>query len=153
MFECMREQRDTKHGEPEQGHPVRQGACGEVPGEYWELQCSLHGPIGLRRVVDFFMLQELTCPQITCQKLRREGEDKEGWLSSLCDKDTPITLLLLAELTPAQRLVHHQAKLLLPRAAPQLWTPELILQESRNPPAWDAMLLAQPHTPASYRVY
>lgn len=100
MFACTREQRDAKHGEPEQGHPVRQGACGQVPGKYWELQHSLQSPIALRGVVGFFTLQGLTCLQMTCRKLRHEGEDKEGWLSSLRDKHTPVTLLLLAELTP-----------------------------------------------------
>lgn len=49
----------------------------------------------------FFPIQELTCLQMTCQKLRYEGEDKEGWLSLLWDKDTPVTRLLLAELTPS----------------------------------------------------
>ena len=79
---------------------MRQGACGEVPGRYWELQCLLHSPIGLRRMMGFFTLQELTCFQMTCHKLRHEGEDKEGWLSLLWDKHTPVTLLL-AELTPS----------------------------------------------------
>lgn len=90
----------------------------------------------------FFTLQELTYLQMTCYKLGDEGQ--KGWVSWLWDQHSPVTLLLLPSLYPAQWLVQNCSC---------FWKPELTLQESRNPLVWDTMLMAWLHTPASYRLY